>query len=72
MLRGWSRGWCLWFEPDWVKYQLTKMRSYLINKNLCFYYWLRRGIGKKEALRVANTIEKILLVLGREAFQYPR
>jgi len=48
------------------------MRSYLINKNLCFYYWLRRGIGKKEALRVANTIEKILLVLGREAFQYPR
>jgi hypothetical protein len=48
------------------------MRSYLINRNLCFYYWLRRSIGKKEALRVANTIEKILLVLGREAFLYPR
>jgi hypothetical protein len=43
------------------------MRSYLINKNLCFYYWLRRGIGKKEALRVANTIERIVLSFGREA-----
>jgi hypothetical protein len=43
------------------------MRSYLINKNLCFYYWLRRGIGKKEALRVAGTIERIVLLFGREA-----
>jgi len=46
------------------------MRSYLINKNLCFYYWLKRGIGKKEALRVANTIERIVLLFGREAFPH--
>jgi hypothetical protein len=46
------------------------MRSYLINKNLCFYYWLRRGIGKKEALRVANTIERIVLIFGRETLLY--
>jgi len=48
------------------------MRSYLINKNLCFYYWLRRGIGKKEALRVANTIESIVLIFGRETLPYLR
>ena len=46
------------------------MRSYLINKNLCFYYWFRRGVGKKEAPRVANTVEKILLIFGREALPY--
>jgi len=43
------------------------MRSYLINKNLCFYYWLRRGIGKKDALRVVCTIERVVLLFGREA-----
>jgi hypothetical protein len=43
------------------------MRSYLINKNLCSYYWLRKKIGKKEALRVANAIERIVLIFGREA-----
>ena len=43
------------------------MRSYLINKNLCFYYRLRRGIGKKEALKVASAIERIVLLFGREA-----
>jgi hypothetical protein len=37
------------------------MRSYLINKNLCFYYWLRKGIGKKNALGVAKTFEKMIL-----------
>jgi len=42
------------------------MRSFLINKNLCLYYWLKTRIGKKGAFRVANTIEKILLVFGRE------
>jgi len=48
------------------------MRSYLINRNLCFYYWLRRSIGKKEALRVASTIERIVLIFGREALPYLR
>jgi len=43
------------------------MRSFLINKNLCIYYWLRKSIGKKRALLIANTIEKSILIFGREA-----
>jgi len=46
------------------------MRSFLINKNLCFYYWLRKRFGKKRALMVANTIEKVVLVCGREVMPY--
>jgi hypothetical protein len=46
------------------------MRSFLINKNLALYYWLRRRIGKEGAFRVANTIEKTILILGREATPY--
>ena len=42
------------------------MRGFLINKNLCFYYWLRNRIGKKRALEVAKRIEKVILVFGRE------
>jgi len=42
------------------------MRSFLINKDLSFYYWLKKGIGKREALRVASTIEKAILIFGRE------
>jgi hypothetical protein len=42
------------------------MRSLLINKNLSFYYWLRRRIWKKVSLKVANTIEKVILIFGRE------
>jgi hypothetical protein len=42
------------------------MRSLLINKNLSFYYWLRKRIGKKVAFKVANTIEKVILIFGRE------
>jgi len=42
------------------------MRGYLINKNLCFYYWLKKGIGKRRALEVAKGIEKIILLFGRE------
>jgi hypothetical protein len=42
------------------------MRSYLINKNLSLYYWLKRKIGKKGAFTVANTIEKVILIFGRE------
>lgn len=43
------------------------MRSYLINKNLCLYYWLRKSIGKKRALLIANAIERGILILGRES-----
>lgn len=43
------------------------MTGFLINKNLCFYYWLRKKIGKRWALGVANTTEKTILIFGREA-----
>ena len=42
------------------------MRSFLINKNLCFYYWLRKKIGKEWAYRVSSTLEKVILIFGRE------
>jgi len=42
------------------------MRSFLINKNLSLYYVLKRKIGKKQGLVVASSIEKALLVFGRE------
>jgi hypothetical protein len=42
------------------------MRSFLINKNLSFYYWLRQRIGKDWAFKVANTTERIILLFGRE------
>jgi len=42
------------------------MRSFLINKNLSLYYWLKQRIGKEMALSVANTVEKIILIFGRE------
>lgn len=42
------------------------MRSFLINKNLCFHYWLRKRIGKKWALSVTNNVEKTILIFGRE------
>jgi hypothetical protein len=47
------------------------MRSFLINKNLCLYYWLKKTIGKVWALRVADTIEKAILILGRQINPYP-
>jgi len=47
-------------------YDLNFMRTFLINKNLCFYYWLRKRIGKEWAFRVVTKIEKIILVFGRE------
>ena len=43
-----------------------QMRSFLINKNLCFYYWLRRSLGKTLALDIAKPIEKVILIFGRE------
>jgi len=42
------------------------MRDVLINKNLCFYYWLRKKIGKERAFKVVSKIEKIILVFGKE------
>ncbi len=42
------------------------MRSFLMNKNLSLYYLLRRRIGRKQALPVAISIKKVLLIFGRE------
>ena len=42
------------------------MRGFLINKNMSLYYWLRRRIGKTFAFRIANAIEKVILIFGRE------
>ncbi len=46
------------------------MRSFLINKNLCLYYRLKKGIGKKLAFYVAITLEKGLLIFGRGKIPY--
>jgi hypothetical protein len=48
------------------------MRSFLINKNLSLYYWLQKRIGKKIAFEVANTIEKVILIFGREQIPHGR
>jgi hypothetical protein len=48
------------------------MRSFFINKNLSFYYWLKKRTGKTIAFRVANTTEKILLIFGRERMPHAR
>ena len=42
------------------------MRSFLINKNLSLYYWLKKRTGKAMAFEVANMIEKVILIFGRE------
>jgi hypothetical protein len=42
------------------------MRSFLINKNLSFYYWLKKRIGKERGYRVASILEKVILIFGRE------
>ena len=41
------------------------MISFLINKNLCFYYWLRKRIGKKRSLKLTSTIEKTVLIFRK-------
>jgi hypothetical protein len=46
------------------------MRSFLINKNLCLYYWLRKRLGKKEALWISIRIEKAILIFGRELIPF--
>jgi hypothetical protein len=48
------------------------MRSFLINKNMSLYYWLRKRIGKPIAFRVANAIEKVILIFGRERMPHGR
>ncbi len=47
------------------------MRSLLINKNLCLFYWLRKRIGKKRAFWVTQILETTILVFGRETIPYP-
>jgi len=42
------------------------MISFLVNKNLSLFYWLKKRIGKKRAFKVAIIVEKIILVFGRE------
>jgi hypothetical protein len=46
------------------------MRSFLINKNLILYYHLKKRIGKRIAFEVVNTIEKAILIFGRERIPY--
>jgi hypothetical protein len=48
------------------------MRSFLINKNMSLYYWLKKRIGKTIAFRVANAIEKVILIFGRERIPHGR
>jgi hypothetical protein len=47
-----------------------RVRSFLINKNLCLYYWLKKRIGKKLAYSITITLEKGLLIFGREKIPY--
>ena len=42
------------------------MKSFLINKNLSLYYWLKKRIGKEKAYRVVSALEKVILIFGRE------
>ncbi len=49
-----------------------EMRSFLINKNLSFYYWLRKRIGKRGAFRVARAVETVILFFGRATYQGKR
>jgi len=44
--------------------------GFLINKNLCFYYWLKKKIRKSWALGVAKAFEKIILIFGRDKMPY--
>jgi hypothetical protein len=37
------------------------MRGFLIHENQSLYHWLKRRIGRERALRLAKTVEKIIL-----------
>jgi hypothetical protein len=59
------------FNKDRLAQSMERwVRSFLINKNLCLYYQLRKKIGKKLAFGVANAIEKGILIFGREIVPY--
>jgi hypothetical protein len=59
------------FKIDGLAQSTEKgMRGFLINKNLCLYYWLKKKVGKKCALGIANAIEKTILIFGREVGPY--
>jgi hypothetical protein len=45
------------------------MRGFLINKNLCLYYWLKKRMRKESACRVASVFEKVILIFGRGTYQ---
>jgi hypothetical protein len=65
----------IWEEEVFLRSKLilTKMeigmRGFLINKNLCLYYWLKKRIGKESAYRVASVFEKIILSFGRGTYE---
>jgi len=40
--------------------------GFLINRNLCLYYWLKKKIGKESTYRVANVFERIILSFVEE------
>ncbi len=42
------------------------MRSFLINKNLCLYYWFKKKIGKRGGFRATNSMEKMILIFGNK------
>jgi len=42
------------------------MKSFLIHNNRCLYYWLKKKIGKRGGSWVANSLEKVILIFGRE------
>jgi hypothetical protein len=47
------------------------MNSWLINKNVCFQFRLRKIVGKKIARRITINIEKaIVAIFGREVGSY--
>jgi hypothetical protein len=46
------------------------MRSYIINKILCFQYRLRKVIGGKKAMQVCSVMERAFSMLfGRESYR---
>jgi hypothetical protein len=42
------------------------MISYLINKNVCFYFILKKHFSKKFSLKISKSIERIILLAGRD------
>ena len=47
-------------------YYLKSIKTFYVSKNLCFYYGLKRRIGKESLFTVVDKIEKFILVFGRE------